>query len=336
MCLLLVCSLYLSLLLTHSLSVSLYILFIMQKGRIGAANVLSDLYATGVADCDFMLMLLAASRDMDSESRQVCTREMVRGFRECCEEADAPITGGQTVLNPWPIIGGVATTVVTSQSDFCPLNQAVPGHVVLLTKPIGTQVAVNVHQWRSKYDKQLTDDDKSNNITCGDAKLWKKSVEKASMTVEKAETMMHQAVCSMARLNRTAAQILNKKKADNNKKKVYDCSACTDVTGFGILGHAQNLAENQIANVAIMLDKLPCIANTMQVNDDVLNFRLRAGYSAETSGGLLICLPSMEIAEQYCQELLEQEGYPSWIVGRVVESTTRKCEIVDNVEIIEV
>ena len=29
-----------------------------KKGRIAAANVLSDLYAMGVADCDNMLMLL--------------------------------------------------------------------------------------------------------------------------------------------------------------------------------------------------------------------------------------------------------------------------------------
>ena len=51
------------------------------QGRIGAANVLSDLYAEGVGTCDFVLMLLAACRDMGEDDRQICTREMVRARR---------------------------------------------------------------------------------------------------------------------------------------------------------------------------------------------------------------------------------------------------------------
>jgi selenide, water dikinase len=308
-----------------------------------------------------MLMLLAASRDMLAAHRGICTSEMVRGFSAACQEAgDTPITGGQTVLNPWPMIGGVATSVVASTSDFCPLNQARPGHVVVLTKPLGTQVAVNVHQWRRRYDKAVSEgkEDILNSSSNQDAKLWKKCVDKCNMTVDQAERMMHQAVCSMARLNRTAAQIMmmssksttstttssssssstsTSTATTSSLSLVYNCTACTDVTGFGILGHAQNLADNQIESVAIMLDTLPCIAGTMAVNDAVLDFRLRAGYSAETSGGLLLCLPSRDLAQQYCRELQEREGQgEAWIIGRVVESATRKCEIVENVEIIEV
>ena len=50
------------------------------QGRIGAANVLSDLYAEGVEHCDFVLMLLAACREMPPNEREICTSEMVRGF----------------------------------------------------------------------------------------------------------------------------------------------------------------------------------------------------------------------------------------------------------------
>lgn len=69
-----------------------------------------DLNAEGASQCDFVLMLLAACRDMPEDQRTVCTREMVRGFRDACDEADEAVTGGQTVLNPWPILGGVATS----------------------------------------------------------------------------------------------------------------------------------------------------------------------------------------------------------------------------------
>jgi len=43
------------------------------QGRIGAANVLSDLYAMGVIHCDNILMILAVSRDMDKLQREVVT-----------------------------------------------------------------------------------------------------------------------------------------------------------------------------------------------------------------------------------------------------------------------
>ena len=38
----------------------------------------------------------------------------------------------------------------------------------------------------------------------------------------------------------------------------------TDVTGFGILGHAQNLMENQQEAVGMEIHTLPCIANTVK------------------------------------------------------------------------
>jgi selenide, water dikinase len=84
-------------------------------GRIRTANVLSDLFSTGVTSCDTMLMLLASCNTMSPNERITCTNEIVRGFRyTCVVEPGTNISGGQTVLNPWPIIGGVATAIVRS------------------------------------------------------------------------------------------------------------------------------------------------------------------------------------------------------------------------------
>lgn len=276
------------------------------QGRIGAANVLSDLYAEGVEQCDFVLMLLAASRNMPVEERNICTKEMVRGFRDACHEAGTSVTGGQTVLNPWPIIGGVATAVVT-EDEFVSSDGAQVGDVLVLTKPLGTQVAVNVHQWKNT----------SNN------RHWLLCQE--FITDEQADDMMHDAVCSMARLNRNGARLMLK----------YQAHAATDVTGFGILGHAQNLSENQKAEVGFELFRLPLIAGTRVVNDKVFNFRLTLGYSAETSGGLLVSLPADQ-AEGFIQELEELDGTPSWIVGRAVADPERKSRITDDCIFLEV
>lgn len=279
------------------------------QGRIGAANVLSDLYAEGVEHCDFVLMLLAACRDMPEDQRRICTQEMVKGFRDACTEAETTITGGQTVLNPWPIIGGVATSVV-AKGEFVPSDGATVGNVVVLTKPLGTQIAVNVHQWR----------------TSNQHKLWDKCLNENIIDDETAEEMMHRAVCSMARLNKNGGRLMLSHKA----------TAATDVTGFGILGHAQNLVENQVAEVGIELHTLPLIAGTKAVNDKVFDFRLTVGYSAETSGGLMVCLPSLEAAKNYIQELQVMDGSKSWIIGRVVADPNRKASIVDDVEFLEV
>jgi selenide,water dikinase len=51
------------------------------QGRIACANVLSDLYAMGVTDCDNMLMILAISQKMTPKERDVITPLMMRGFK---------------------------------------------------------------------------------------------------------------------------------------------------------------------------------------------------------------------------------------------------------------
>ena len=116
----------------------------------------------------------------------------------------------------------------------------------------------------------------------------------------------------------------------------HHAHAGTDVTGFGILGHAQNLMDNQEAAVGMEIHTLPCIANTAKIEQSgVLDFRLLKGYSAETSGGLMICMPE-EDAIAYCRELEELDGEPSWIIGKVVADADRKAKITSDVKILEI
>lgn len=68
------------------------------QGQIGCANVLSDLYAMGVTACDNMLMLVAASTQMEEELRLAVTRRMIQGFNDLAASAGAEVTGGQTVV----------------------------------------------------------------------------------------------------------------------------------------------------------------------------------------------------------------------------------------------
>jgi len=116
----------------------------------------------------------------------------------------------------------------------------------------------------------------------------------------------------------------------------HHAHAGTDVTGFGILGHAQNLMDNQAAGVGMEIHTLPCIAKTAKVEQSgVLDFQLIKGYSAETSGGLMICMPEDD-AVAYCKELEELDGEQSWIIGKVIADPDRKAKILADAKILEV
>lgn len=65
----------------------------------------------------------------------------------------------------------------------------------------------------------------------------------------------------------------------------YQAHAATDVTGFGLLGHANNLAKQQCNDVAFVIHNLPIIAKMAAVSKACGNlFNLLQGTSAETSG----------------------------------------------------
>jgi selenide,water dikinase len=91
----------------------------------------------GIDRVDHLLMILAISSAMSDLEKDVVTRELMKGFNDCAEEAGAPVTGGQSIYNPWPIIGGVAN-VVCHENEYLSVNNGEHGDILVLTKPIGT------------------------------------------------------------------------------------------------------------------------------------------------------------------------------------------------------
>jgi selenide,water dikinase len=258
----------------------------------------------GATECDNMLMLLSVSRKMTDKERDLVMPRMIQGFKDCAAEAGTTVNGGQTVLNPWIIIGGVATSVCTSQEFISPDNACV-SDVLVLTKPLGTQVAVNAHQWLDNSER------------------WNKI--KLIVTEEDVKKAYLRAMSSMSRLNRVAAQLMHK----------YNAHAATDVTGFGLLGHAQNLARYQKNDVTFVIHNLPIIAKMAAISKGSgTSFGLLQGLSAETSGGLLVALPR-EQAAAYCKDIQNIEGFSAWIIG-IVEKGNKTARIIDKPRIIEV
>lgn len=127
----------------------------------------------------------------------------------------------------------------------------------------------------------------------------------------------------MGTLNMMGAQLMKK----------YKAHACTDVTGFGMKGHSQFLAGVQKQKVDIVIDNLPIIKNMAKIDNTVKNYKLKEGLSAETSGGLLICLPKQN-AKDFIKEM-HDNGLECNYAGVVVNGSNNSV-VLENASIEDV
>ena len=147
-------------------------------------------------------------------------------------------------------------------------------------------------------------------------------------------------VRSMARLNAHASEAVS---------KCQEIHACTDVTGFGLLGHADEMARGSGVTIRLYSQRLPLLPGALEFaemgiipagayrNLDYVKPRLTVAESVQqarvdlisdpqTSGGLLVALP-MEDAGALLAALRERDP-DSAIIGAVVAQTEHTLEIV--------
>jgi selenide,water dikinase len=138
------------------------------------------------------------------------------------------------------------------------------------------------------------------------------------------------AVESMKRLNRDAARMIQQ----------VGVHACTDVTGFALLGHGCEMAEKSGVRLRFYVEQFPFLEGAQQYADDWLfpggtcnnerayehAVRFEPGiseemqqllYTPETSGGLLVAVTSEKLEELIT--LFGAEGQEHWTIGEVVE-----------------
>lgn len=139
---------------------------------------------------------------------------------------------------------------------------------------------------------------------------------------------LDEAVSSMTMLNKYAAEICRN----------YEIHGCTDVTGFGFLGHLREMLDGKLS-CQIWADRIHVIREAAEYADEFLltaagqrNRNFAEGYvefcgipfsmeeilfDPQTSGGLLIAAPS-DSAEKLEKEL-QEAGLPARIVGELTE-----------------
>src|SRR5205085_6937170 len=115
---------------------------------------------------------------------------------------------------------------------------------------------------------------------------------------------LDRAVRWMRTLNKDAAEVL----------RPFEPNAVTDVTGFGLLGHAHEMADRSGVRIRLESSTLPSLNGALHVahagvrtggdprnrdfagghvtSDGVSDELLALAYDAQTAGGLLISLPA--------------------------------------------
>ncbi len=236
--------------------------------------------------------------------------EILRGGLDKMDEAKCSVIGGHSIRND-DIQFGYAVTGVINPSQVWRNVGAQTNDVLLLTKALGTGVISTA--------------------------LKNERAEKASLDA---------AIASMTQLNRAAADALRELEAQAGMRCVH---AVTDITGFGLLGHAREMALGNAATgiqgvaleiVAADVPLLPGaldaarqgmisggLNNNREFLGDCVSFAASVPeenrtllFDPQTSGGLLIALAPEH--EEPARESLQRHGVSGKRVGRVVPKTS--------------
>lgn len=149
---------------------------------------------------------------------------------------------------------------------------------------------------------------------------------KADLVSEEARTAV---LASMKLLNRSAYEAFRK----------FEIHACTDITGFGLGGHATEMAAASDRTIVIDTEKLPLFpdvemyasmglipggsyrnreyANKTGVKSSAVLWKEDVVFDPQTSGGLLAAVPEKDVP--YIMEELNAAGLQAGVIGEVTD-----------------
>ncbi len=237
--------------------------------------------------------------------------QILRGGLTKMTEANCSVVGGHSIRDDELKFGYAVTGLIDPEKIWRNVG-AWPGDKLVLTKPIGTGVISTA--------------------------LKQGSAEAAWVAA---------ATESMTRLNRDAAEAVHE--VDDAAKGAKPVHAVTDVTGFGLLGHAREMAigssvslrihHTQVAYIpgAIEAARGKFFSGGMANNREFLEGCVGIGSSVpaeyeallfdpQTSGGLLAALAPESV--DHTMAALERHGVPARIIGEVTAKRSPLIEVV--------
>lgn len=280
-------------------------------GQIAAANALSDIYAMGGRPISSLSLV-----GFPDQADPAILEQIIRGGLSKMTESECSVLGGHSIRTDDMLFGYAVTGTVHPQRVWRNVG-AHPGDVLIFTKPLGTGVITTA--------------------------LKKDQAKPQSLDA---------AVATMTTLNRAAATALIQLEENSagstdqgGEQKKHPVHAVTDVTGFGLLGHAREMAlgdpTHGIDPVSFEIDHtafnyLPgaiqaardghlsgglknnraFVAECAAFAEDVPQEFQDLLFDPQTSGGLLIAVDPNAAAD--CIVTLSRHGVEARQVGHVV------------------
>lgn len=262
-------------------------------GQIAAANALSDVFAMGGRPLTALNILCVPEKHLRLEF----VRTILLGGAAKAREAGCPIIGGHSVKSPEPIYG-LAVTGIVDPRRLITNASARPNDHLLLTKPLGTGIVT--------------------------------TAIKEGLALS---ALARRAVSSMRRLNTVGPDLAERRLV----------RAGTDMTGFGLLGHLASMCRQSGVGAEIDVGAVPvlgrgvwdliargCVPGGTRQNlrcaepaTDWLNVSEEQKLllaDAQTSGGLLLCVPDRNLAGVLAR-LRAHETLSAARIGRIVRSS---------------
>ncbi len=275
-------------------------------GAIAATNALSDVYAMRGRPVLALAVVAFPTKVLPAAMLE----DILRGGAEKVAEAGAVIGGGHSIDHDIPLYG-LSVTGLVEESRVTRNAGARPGDALVLTKPLG--IGVTIRAGRSDSAKP------------GAGAPGNPAPRLLS------DAALEEAVRVMCTLNRAAVEAM----------EGFSIHAATDVTGFGLLGHAYEMMAASGTTARFRMSQVPLLSQARRLvaegvvpggsKANARNLRARAevadGVSdedfllvsdAQTSGGLLVALPEEE-AEAYAARCRALGAPAGAVVGRVTE-----------------
>jgi len=283
-------------------------------GQIAAANALSDIYAMGARP----VLALALAAFPTAALPPEVLEQILRGGADKVAEAGAVIGGGHSIDHDIPLYG-LSVTGLASEAKITRNAGARAGDALVLTKPLGIGVTVSAGR--------------------ADA-IAKEGVTSIFHRQLLPESAMEEAFAVMAALNRPAAEAM----------EGFTVHAATDITGYGLLGHAYEMMDASGTTGEFSVSRIPFLSEARRLaargvapdgsRVNVRNLSPRAEREAgvtdddflllcdaQTSGGLLVALPESE-AERYVAECRKRGATSAAVVGRVLPKGEKRLRVV--------
>ncbi len=265
-------------------------------GRVAAANSLSDIYAMGGEPVSALQLVCWPREEISFD----ILSQVINGGLDIMAEAGCTVIGGHSIDDKEPKYGFSVTGVIKENPILN--NNILDKDKLFITKPLGIGIIATAIKKEVASDNEILE---ATNI--------------------------------MASLNKKAMEFAKDNLAN----------AITDITGFGLLGHLSEMLKDSKLSATIYSEQVPVISgvekllergifpsgskrNLESITDklifDIDNKKIQIFSDAQTSGGLLISLPSN--ANIKPKEIKEKYGIDLWEIGEITTQYNEKINII--------